>query len=69
MIFHAVRLKNFLSYGNNITEFKLDDSQVSVITGENGKGKCLDKTTEIHVKFENDRTREKFLNFSLDFEK
>lgn len=42
MIFNVVRLKNFLSYGNNITEFKLNDSQVSVITGENGRGKsCL----------------------------
>ncbi|MDX9694619.1 MAG: AAA family ATPase [Bacteroidales bacterium] len=35
-------MKNFLSYGNNITEFKLNNSQVSVITGENGRGKsCL----------------------------
>ena len=42
MIFHVVRLKNFLSYGNNFTEFVLNDSQVSVITGENGHGKsCL----------------------------
>lgn len=42
MIFHVVRLKNFLSYGNNFTEFRLDNSQVSVITGENGNGKsCL----------------------------
>lgn len=39
MIFKKVRFKNFLSFGNTWTTFKLDISKTVLITGNNGTGK------------------------------
>lgn len=39
MIFERVRFKNFLSYGNAMTEFSLNTGNIVVVTGENGRGK------------------------------
>ena len=37
--FEKITLKNFLSYGNAITEIPLNKSAFTLITGENGTGK------------------------------
>ncbi len=39
MKFKKIRFKNFLSFGNTITEIDLDSNQSILITGENGTGK------------------------------
>jgi len=39
IIFHCVRWKNFLSFGNAFTEVVLDEHDSTLITGENGAGK------------------------------
>lgn len=37
--FEVIRWKNFLSYGENWTELRLDDHEKTLIVGENGAGK------------------------------
>ena len=49
MEFKKIRFKNFLSFGNKFTEFKLDTNETILITGGNGVGKCLDKFTVIDL--------------------
>jgi DNA repair exonuclease SbcCD ATPase subunit len=39
MKFHRVQFKNFLSFGNTLTEFRLDQNKVILIKGTNGNGK------------------------------
>jgi len=39
IIFQKLRYKNFLSSGNNWTEFKLDEAKHTLIVGHNGAGK------------------------------
>ncbi|MDR3503085.1 MAG: AAA family ATPase [Legionella sp.] len=45
--FHSVRIKNFLSYGNEWTELQLDSHNTSVIMGTNGAGKSTIVTDAI----------------------
>lgn len=54
--------RNFLSYGNKITEYEFSKGITRVI-GENGKGKCLESSTLINVEIEDPVIKEKFLNF------
>lgn len=39
MNFKELRIKNFRSYGNNITTFKLDNNKINLVIGKNGGGK------------------------------
>jgi DNA repair exonuclease SbcCD ATPase subunit len=39
ILFRTVRWKNFLSTGNKFTEIKLNESQKTLIIGNNGSGK------------------------------
>lgn len=39
LIFHAVKFKNLLSYGNNWTELSLDAVPMTMVSGQNGVGK------------------------------
>lgn len=39
IIFEKIRVKNFLSYGNSLTEFNLNENNYTVVVGENGVGK------------------------------
>lgn len=39
MIFEKIRFKNFLSFGNNITEINLNTNELTLFVGSNGSGK------------------------------
>lgn len=52
IIFHKARFKNILSYGNIFTEIQLDRTATTLISGKNGSGKCLDKSTEIEIEID-----------------
>ena len=39
IIFRSIKLKNFLSYGNNWTEIQLDRFHTTALLGKSGSGK------------------------------
>ena len=49
--FEKIRFKNFLSYGNQFTEIKLNKAATNLIQSPNGYGKCLRGNTEIEIRF------------------
>jgi hypothetical protein len=63
VIFETIRFKNFLSYGNNFTEIELNKDRTTLSTGINGQGKCLHKSTEIDVLFDNPEIEKLFKDF------
>ena len=63
IIFHKARFKNILSYGNQFTELQLDKSTTTLISGKNGAGKCLDKSTKITIQFDTLAIRDLFESY------
>jgi predicted ATPase len=63
IVFEKVRYKNVLSTGNQFTEILLNRSPTTLIIGENGSGKCLEKTTKVDIEFIDKETEEKFKKF------
>lgn len=63
IIFHKVRFKNILSYGDRFTEISLDKTSTTLITGKNGSGKCLDKSTEIEIEIDDPEIRALYKRF------
>jgi hypothetical protein len=61
--FQTIRFKNILSYGNQVTEIRLDKSPTTLISGKNGSGKCLDKSTEIEIEIDDPHILELFEQF------
>jgi hypothetical protein len=61
--FHTIRWKNLLSTGNAFTEVHLNKYKNTLIVGENGAGKCLDKSTNIDIEFADEETMNKFKDF------
>ena len=43
--FNKISYKNFLSVGNRPVVITLSDSKITVVSGKNGYGKCLRKST------------------------
>jgi hypothetical protein len=72
--FKDITVKNFMSFGN--VETTLDyKTGLNLVTGKiegtnaaNGAGKCLKKSTEILVDFEDDATKKAFENYILSSE-
>ncbi len=60
-----VEFKNFASYGNRtqIIEFDKETSDLYLISGNNGAGKCLAKETEISVEIEDEELKKEFIEF------
>ncbi len=59
-----VQFRNFTSYGNRIQSLTFDkSSNLFLLYGLNGSGKCLCPSTELEVKIEDDEIRQKFLQF------
>lgn len=63
MQFLKVRAKNFLSYGENFVEFIINKHLTTMLVGANGRGKCVDPTTEIDIEFEDEETKKLYLEF------
>jgi predicted ATPase len=61
VLFKTIRWKNFLSTGDAFTEVSLNRSPSTLIVGENGAGKCVDKLTEIEVEFESEEIKQLYL--------
>jgi hypothetical protein len=72
--FKDITVKNFMSFGN--VETTLDyRNGLNLVTGKtegsnsrNGAGKCLKKSTEIIVDFDDEETKKAFENFILSSE-
>lgn len=63
ILFKTIRYKNLLSTGNVFTEIVLNKSPTTLVTGENGNGKCVRGSTKINVKFKNEEVEILFLEF------
>ena len=61
----SVEFKNFASYGNRtqVIKFDKDKSDLYLVLGGNGAGKCLAKETEISVEIDDESLRNEFLEF------
>ena len=69
ILFKSIKWKNFLGFGNYWSEINLDTKTVTIISGKNGFGKCLRKSTKIDVEISDKQTQrefEKFLNSKKD---
>ena len=61
--FKELELKNFISVGDNPITLKLDRSPTTLITGNNGVGKCVHPDTVILIDFdESDEFLKKFFD-------
>ena len=61
--FKSIEYKNFLSVGNAPIRLSLDTHPLTLITGKNGAGKCLDKTTKIDIHISDKEVEKIFLEF------
>jgi predicted ATP-binding protein involved in virulence len=61
--FKTLRYKNVLSTGNVFTEIKLDQHRTTLISGQNGSGKCVRGSTEVDIDFADEDIKEKFEEF------
>lgn len=52
-----------MSVGNDSLEIIFNRSPSTLISGKNGNGKCLHKTTTIEISIENDSVKNKFEEF------
>jgi len=56
--------RNIGPYGNALQTIELPDAGgLWMVTGKNGHGKCLAKTTKLSVQIDNEDVRKKFLDF------
>ena len=58
----TLKWKNFLSYGNNWTEFQFKEG-INFISGVSGSGKCLDKSTNLNVITQSKECEKQFNEF------
>jgi len=61
--FESITLKNFFSYGAKPTLVDLKKHPLTLITGKNGGGKCLDKNTKLNIIIDNPEIEKIFLDF------
>jgi ABC-type multidrug transport system ATPase subunit len=60
-----LQFKNFASYGNRLQTLNFDreQSDLYLVLGSNGAGKCLAKETKITVEIEDEKLMEEFKEF------
>lgn len=63
MYLQSISIKNVLSYGERPIVYYFDRHNINMITAKNGSGKCVDKSTKIDVKFQDEETHKKFMMF------
>jgi ABC-type uncharacterized transport system ATPase component len=65
MKINKLLFKNFASYGNRIQEieFNKEQSDLYLVLGGNGAGKCLDKETKLVIDIEDEEIKKQFLEF------
>jgi len=50
ILFKKLRYQNLLSTGNQFTELEFTKSKSTLVVGQNGAGKCVEKTTLINLR-------------------
>ena len=60
IIFKVLRYRNFLSTGNQFTEIDFTRNRTTLIVGENGSGKCLERNTKINININNSEVKKAF---------
>lgn len=64
MKINSIYLKCFKIFGpEGINIDFSNDSELILVTGRNGDGKCLSKDTELEIEIEDKELRKEFLNF------
>lgn len=65
MIIKSISIKNFKSFGNNkqIINFKPDEGELILLSGDNGSGKCVHETTSIDIDIDNISLSKNFINY------
>ena len=60
-----LQFKNFASYGNRLQTLNFDreQSDLYLVLGGNGAGKCLAKETKISIEIEDEKLMEEFKEF------
>ena len=61
----SLEFKNIGSYGNRIHKIDFADktSELIMINGKNGNGKCLDPSTEIEIDFLDENSKKAIVSF------
>ena len=61
----SLEFKNIGSYGNRMHRIDFADttSELIMINGKNGNGKCLDPSTEIEIDFLDEKSKKAILSF------
>ena len=65
MRINRLEFKNFASYGNRVQviEFDKEVSDLYLVMGSNGAGKCLAKETKLVIDIEDEEIKKQFLEF------
>jgi len=64
MIINSIAIRNFKSYGNNLQRLSFSkEGSLILLTGKNGKGKCLSPDTEIDIEIYDDIIKEQLMVF------
>ena len=65
MIIKSNSLKNLKSFGNKKQNDSLNTTtgDLILLSGQNGAGKCLSPDTEVDIQIDDEKTKEKLLNF------
>lgn len=65
MKINKLLFKNFASYGNRIQEieFNKEQSDLYLVLGGNGAGKCLAKETKLIIDIEDKEIKKQFIEF------
>jgi Tfp pilus assembly pilus retraction ATPase PilT len=63
LIFKKIIYKNLLAVGSSAIEVDLKKNGLTLITGQNGCGKCLDPSTKIDIEIKDCSIEKIFLEF------
>lgn len=65
MIIKSISIKNFKSFGNNVQKvtFKTNEGELILLTGDNGAGKCVHKSTIIDIDIDDITLTTEFINY------
>lgn len=65
MIIKSISIRNFKSFGNNTqtVTFKPHEGELILLTGDNGAGKCVHKSSSIDIDIDNITLTPGFINY------
>jgi len=65
MIIKSISIRNFKSFGNNTQKinFKINEGELILLTGNNGSGKCISPDTQIDISIDDEKIMDLLLKF------